>query len=62
MNPSSSATTVSSAAILPVVSSPPARKDVEEIHTCVTRIEQDYIEPWVTRISQIISFISPLLC
>ncbi|WZY69525.1 hypothetical protein YC2023_001765 [Brassica napus] len=46
VNPSSSATTVSSAAILPVVSSPPARKDVEEIHTCVTRIEQDYIEPW----------------
>ncbi|KAL0688376.1 hypothetical protein Bca4012_088053 [Brassica carinata] len=46
VNPSSSATTVSSAAILPVVSSPPARKDVEEIHTCVTRIEQDYVEPW----------------
>ncbi|KAF2540907.1 hypothetical protein F2Q68_00030138 [Brassica cretica] len=46
VNPSSSATTVSSAAILPVVSSPPARKDVEEIHTCVARIEQDYVEPW----------------
>ncbi|KAL0873341.1 hypothetical protein Bca101_023046 [Brassica carinata] len=47
VNPSSSATTaVSSAAILPVISSAPTRKDVEEVHHRVTRIEQDYIEPW----------------
>ncbi|KAF8114078.1 hypothetical protein N665_0043s0141 [Sinapis alba] len=49
--PSSSATTttlpsVSSAAILPIISSAPARNDIEEVHHLVTRTDQNYVEPW----------------
>ncbi|KAJ0239765.1 Uncharacterized protein HA466_0233530 [Hirschfeldia incana] len=36
----------SSASILPLISCATSRKDVEEVHNLVTRIEQDYVEPW----------------
>lgn len=52
MKPSSSSATLPSAAIVPVISSDTALKDVEEVHNRVTRIEQDYFEPWVTRDTQ----------
>lgn len=46
VKPSSSSATLPSAAIVPVISSDTALKDVEEVHNRVTRIEQDYFEPW----------------
>lgn len=52
VKPSSSSATLPSAAIVPVISSDTALKDVEEVHNRVTRIEQDYFEPWVTRDTQ----------